>query len=63
MDEGIRRPISRSNASIVCPIAVNSIIRKIQQATVNMRIPFAKSPIRPILSTLGQPEFLGERVY
>jgi hypothetical protein len=51
MDEGIRRPINRSNARIVCPIVVNSIIRKIQQATVNMRIPFAKSPLRPIFST------------
>jgi hypothetical protein len=63
MDEGIRRPISRNNAGIVCPIAVNSIIRKIQPATANMRIPFAKSPIRPILSTLSQLEILGEPVY
>jgi hypothetical protein len=63
MDEGIRRPISRNNASIVCPIAVNSIIRKIQEATASIRIPFAKSPIRPTFPTLSQPEVLGEGVY
>jgi hypothetical protein len=63
MDEGIRRPIGRNNANIVCPIALNSIMRKIQEASVNMRIPFAKSPMRPIFSTLIQPEYLGEQVY
>jgi hypothetical protein len=63
MDEGIRRPISKNKASIVCPTTVNSTMRKIQPATVNMRIPFAKSPIKPMFSTLGQLEFLGEPVY
>lgn len=51
MPRGIRKPRNRNKATASWPITANSTMRKIQKATVSMRKPFAKLPIRPISAT------------